>query len=66
MLESFTLIPLNVVLVVAVPCRMRLFYSVDTRLVALAGSHRRNARAQEHIYRSDDRSKDPLSPNSPP
>ncbi|WP_320703911.1 hypothetical protein [Enterobacter asburiae] len=45
---------------------MRLFYSVDTRLVALVGSHRKSALAQEHIYRSDDTSKDPLSPNSPP
>ncbi|EMG7910465.1 hypothetical protein V5L05_001292 [Enterobacter cloacae] len=45
---------------------MRLFYSVDTRSVALACSQRRNARAQVHIYRSDDMSKDLLSQNSPP
>ncbi|MDV2903084.1 hypothetical protein R0H17_15705 [Phytobacter diazotrophicus] len=55
MLESFTLIPLNVVLGVAALCLMRLFYSVDTRSVAMAGSHRKNALAQEHIYRSGDR-----------
>ncbi|WP_158409382.1 hypothetical protein [Enterobacter chengduensis] len=45
---------------------MRLFYSVDIRSVALADSHCRNALAQEHIYRSDDMSKAPLSQNSPP
>ncbi|MDN2486422.1 hypothetical protein MML63_12385 [Kosakonia sacchari] len=63
MLESFTLRPLSVVLVVAVLCLMRLFYSVENRPVALAGSHRKNALAQEHIYRSDDRSKDLLNQN---
>ena len=50
----------------AVLCLMRLFYSVDTRSVVLAGSHRKNALAQEHIYRSDDRSKDPLNQNPLP
>ncbi|HIE1494200.1 TPA: hypothetical protein ACXJFH_001383 [Enterobacter kobei] len=45
---------------------MRLFYSVDTRSVALVGSHRKNALAQEHIYRSDDMSKDLLNQNSLP
>ncbi|EOT7444027.1 TPA: hypothetical protein ACH1O8_002441 [Enterobacter roggenkampii] len=43
-----------------------MFYSVDTRLVALAGSHCKNELAQEHIYRSDDRSKDLLNKNPPP
>ncbi|ENM1952958.1 TPA: hypothetical protein MFH99_000801 [Klebsiella pneumoniae] len=66
MLDSFTLRPLRVVLVVAALCLMRLFYSVDTRSVALAGSHRRNALAQKHIYRSDDRSKDQLNQNQLP
>ncbi|HGK4033503.1 TPA: hypothetical protein ACJ2OW_004801 [Klebsiella pneumoniae] len=66
MLDSFTLRPLSVVLVVAALCLMRLFYSVDTRSVALAGSHRRNALAQEHIYRSDDRNKDQLNQNRLP
>ncbi|EPD6336180.1 MULTISPECIES: hypothetical protein [Klebsiella] len=66
MLDSFTLRPLSVVLVVAALCLMRLFSSVDTRSVALAGIHRRNALAQEHIYRSDDRNKDQLNPNSLP
>ncbi|HDY8627565.1 MULTISPECIES: hypothetical protein [Klebsiella pneumoniae complex] len=66
MLDSFTLRPLRVVLVVAALCLMRLFYSVDTRSVALAGSHRRNALAQEHIYRSDDRNKDQLNQNQLP
>ncbi|HGB6226387.1 TPA: hypothetical protein ACIVXL_000532 [Salmonella enterica subsp. houtenae serovar 1,40:z4,z23:-] len=55
--------PLNVVWVVAVPCLMMLLYSVDNHSVELAGSHRKNALAQEHIYRSDDRSKDLLNPN---
>ncbi|WP_160318259.1 hypothetical protein [Enterobacter cloacae] len=45
---------------------MRLFYSVDTRSVALVGSHRKNALAQEHIYRSDDKSKDLLTQSPPP
>ncbi|EAN3488451.1 hypothetical protein EFJ13_12655 [Salmonella enterica] len=66
MLDSFTLLPLSVVLVVAVLCLMRLFYSVETRSVALAGSHRKNALGQEHIYRSDDRSKDLLNQNPLP
>ncbi|EFD5251631.1 hypothetical protein [Escherichia coli] len=66
MLDSFTLRPLSVVLVVAALCLMRLFYSVDTRSVALDGSHRKNALAQEHIYRSDDTSKDLLIPNPLP
>ncbi|HDY9247671.1 TPA: hypothetical protein RRJ12_000131 [Klebsiella pneumoniae] len=66
MLESFTLIPLNVVWVAAVLCLIRLFYSVDTHSVALVGSHRKNALAQEHIYRSDDTSKDLLTPNPLP
>jgi len=66
MLDSFTLRPLSVVLVVAALCLIRLFYSVDTHSVALAGSHRKNALAQEHIYRSDDRSKDRLNQNPLP
>ncbi|HBU6375149.1 hypothetical protein [Klebsiella pneumoniae] len=66
MLDSFTLRPLRVVLVVAALCLMRLFCTVDTRSVALAGSHRRNALAQEHIYRSDGRSKDQLNQNQLP
>ncbi|WP_265095753.1 hypothetical protein [Citrobacter freundii] len=40
-----------------------MFYSVDTHSVALDDSHRKIALAQEHIYRSDDRSKDLLNPN---
>ncbi|AMX04575.1 hypothetical protein A0R60_0263 [Enterobacter asburiae] len=43
-----------------------MFYSVDTHSVALAGSHRKNALAQKHIYRSDDRSKDQLNQNQLP
>ena len=66
MLDSFTLRPLRVVLVVAALCLMRLCYSVDTHSVALAGSHRRIALAQEHIYRSDDRSKVQLNQNRLP
>ncbi|WP_404851652.1 hypothetical protein P5M00_07240 [Enterobacter asburiae] len=45
---------------------MRLFYSVDTRSGELVGSHRKNALAQEHIYRSDDTSKDLQIQNPPP
>ncbi|MGG5195361.1 hypothetical protein ACFMPF_23725 [Citrobacter sp. S5] len=44
-------------------CLIKLFYSVDTHSVALDDSHRKIALAQEHIYRSDDRSKDLLNPN---
>ncbi|HAU5814388.1 TPA: hypothetical protein JD396_06270 [Citrobacter freundii] len=66
MLDSFTLRPLSVVLVVAALCLMRLFYSVDTRSLALVGSHRKNALAQEHICRSDDTSKDLLTQSPPP
>ncbi|MCR3693253.1 hypothetical protein [Citrobacter freundii] len=62
MLDSFTLRPLSVVLVVAALCLIKLFYSVDTQSVALADSHRKIALAQEHIYRSDDRNKDLLNP----
>ncbi|EJG2384940.1 hypothetical protein AM391_RS03100 [Kluyvera ascorbata] len=66
MLDSFTLRPLSVVLVVAALCLMRLFYSVDTRSMALDGSHRKNALAQGYIYRSDDTSNGLLSQNSLP
>ncbi|MCU2521130.1 hypothetical protein N8S17_23040 [Enterobacter hormaechei subsp. steigerwaltii] len=66
MLDSFTLRPLSVVLVVAALCLMRLFYSVDTRSVALVGSYRKKALAQEHIYRSDDTNKDLQIQNPPP
>ncbi|WP_324724952.1 hypothetical protein [Klebsiella variicola] len=51
---------------VAALCLTMLCYSVDTHSVALAGSHRRNALAQEHIYRSDDRSKDQPNQNQLP
>ncbi|HCA0321395.1 TPA: hypothetical protein OME03_000516 [Klebsiella pneumoniae] len=66
MLDSFTLRPLRVVLVVEALCLMTLFYSVDTRPMKLAGSHRKTALVQEHIYRSDGKSMDQLIQNLPP
>ncbi|MEF3090479.1 hypothetical protein [Raoultella scottii] len=66
MLDSFTLRPLRVVLVVEALCLMTLFYSVDTRQTQLAGSHRKTSLVQEHIYRRDGKSMDQPTQNLPP